>query len=119
MKHTFFDQNSYENDIDLETNQDVLNRIYKDGVKLTDKLPVEFFFVTDTKAKANALKKAIKAKFPDYESLEISDYDGNFEIAGLTEDLSMELTAINEWNKIMWDLGYEFDCKLDGWQVES
>ena len=52
MNNTFFDKESYENDIDLETNEDVLERIYKDGVKPTDKLPVEFIFITDSEVKA-------------------------------------------------------------------
>ncbi len=29
----------------------------------------------------------------------------------------MNLQTINEWNKLMWDFGYRYDCKLDGWQV--
>jgi Regulator of ribonuclease activity B len=119
MQNTFFDQKSYENDIDLGINEDVLKRIYKDNVKPTDMLPVEFFFVTDKKAKATAFKKQLKEQFPAYESLEISDYDGNFEISGITDPIEMSLAVINNWNKVMWDLGYQFDCKIDGWQVES
>lgn len=117
MQNTFFNQESYENNIELEVNEDVLERIYKDGVKSTDMLPIEFYFLTDTEAKATDFKNYLKTKFPEYEGVEIQDYDGDFEISGTTSPKEMSLQSINDWNKVMWDFGYEFDCKLDGWQV--
>jgi hypothetical protein len=117
MEHTFFDKESYDNDIDLETNEDVLDRIYKDDIKSTDMLPIEFYFLTDTNNKAINFKNELVKKFPDYEEIIIRDYDGDFEISGKTDPKQMSLQSINQWNKLMWDFGYEFDCKLDGWQV--
>lgn len=117
MINTYFDQDTYENEIDLKTNEDVLQRIYNDGVTATDELPIEFFFVTDTETKANTFKSYIQQAFPTYQDIEISDYDGDFEISGITFPVKMELQTINNWNTLMWDAGYKFDCKLDGWQV--
>lgn len=117
MLHTFFDQEAYENDIDLETNEDVLNRIHKDGIKPTDMLPIEFYFLTDTNLKATEFKNQLIREFPDYKKIEIRDYDGDFEISGITDPKAMNLGSINEWNRVIWDFGYQFDCKLDGWQV--
>jgi hypothetical protein len=117
MQHNFFDKESYDNDIDLEGNEDVLNRIYKDDIKSIDMLPIEFYFLTNTKVKATNFKNQLVIKFPGYESIKIQDYDGDFEISGTTDPKEMSLQSINEWNKLMWNFGYEFDCKLDGWQV--
>ena len=63
MRNTFFDQESYKNDIELEVNEDVLERMYNDNVKPTDMLPIEFFFLTDTETKATDFKKRIEIKF--------------------------------------------------------
>jgi hypothetical protein len=117
MQNTFFDLESYENDIELEVNRDVLERIYADGIKPTDILPIEFYFLTDTKEKAVLFGDHLISKFPEYENIEIDDYDGDFEISGITDPKKMNLESVNEWNKTMWHLGYKFDCKLDGWQV--
>ncbi|MGF7075399.1 ribonuclease E inhibitor RraB [Mucilaginibacter sp. 3215] len=115
--NTYFDQGTYENEIDLETNADVLERIYNDGVEPKDELPIEFFFLTDTEIKAINFKEHLQHAFPTYQDIEISDYDGDFEISGITTPVKMELQAINNWNSLMWDTGYKFDCRLDGWQV--
>jgi hypothetical protein len=117
MQNAFFDRHAYENDIELDVNEDVLERIYKDGIKPTDMLPIEFYFLTDTKVKATNFRNYLKKTFPEYEKIETRDYNGNFEISGFTNSKLMSLQSINEWNKALWDLGYEFDCKLDGWQV--
>jgi hypothetical protein len=117
MENTYFDQKSYENDITLEVNQDVLTRMYEDGISPADLLPLEFFFVTDSELKAANFMSALGKSFPQYESLEISEYDEDFEISGTTDPKQMDLQTINEWNKTMWDFGYQYDCKLDGWQV--
>ena len=117
MQNSFFDRESYENDIDLETNEDVLKRIYDDGVNSNDKLPIEFFFLTDSETKAVTFRNRLELSFPEYREIEILDYKGDFEISGQTNPIQISLQSINEWNKAMWDFGYEFDCKLDGWQV--
>ncbi len=117
MINTYFDQDTYENEIDLETNEDVLQRIYNDGVAPINELPIEFFFLTDSQIKAYDFRDHLQEIFPTYQDLEISDYDGDFEISGTTQPIKMELQTINDWNSLMWDTGYKFDCRLDGWQV--
>src|ERR1700729_4337912 len=117
MGNTYFDRESYENDIALEVNEDVLRRIYDDGINPNDSLPIEFYFVTDTESKATNLMHHLTINFPEYESLVIRDYDGDFEVSGTTDPKQMNKQTINEWNKVMWDFGYQYDCKLDGWQV--
>jgi hypothetical protein len=117
MRNTFFTLESFENDIALEVNQDVLQRIHNDGVNSTDMLPVEFYFLTDFETKATDFKNSLIEKFPDYVGIKIQDDNGDFEISGITDPKEMNLQVIDNWNRTMWDFGYNFDCKLDGWQV--
>lgn len=119
MQNTYFDQETYETEIELEVNEDVLDRIYSDGVSETDMLPIEFFFLTDTEEKALKLKECFLQNYPDYSDLEISDYEGDTQLRGLSMPIEMSLNTVNIWNIEMWDLGYQFDCRLDGWQVQS
>ncbi len=117
IKNDFFTEDIYESDIDLETNEDVLIRIYNDNITAKDKLKISFAFVTDTQAKAELFSEALKIAFPEYSNIVIGEYEDLIEISGDTDHILMTLDEINKWNQIMWDFGYKFDCKLDGWFV--
>ena len=117
-ENTFFTREIYETRIDLETNEDVLERIYV-HVPPSASLPVEFFFVSDKVEKLKALGPYIMAHFPAYYNLSVGPYEDVFQLTGQTAPIQMELEPINEWNRLMWDVGYAFDCKLDGWQVQT
>ncbi|WP_443943939.1 ribonuclease E inhibitor RraB [Pedobacter sp. AW1-32] len=117
--NTFFDKETYDNDIALEINEDVLNRIYDDGISQNDKLPVEFVFITDTKEKALKLKESLQSDYPDYTAIKIEETEDCWEIHGITSEIEMSINAINNWNQHLWDLGYQFDCQLDGWHVAT
>ncbi|EHQ29975.1 ribonuclease E inhibitor RraB [Mucilaginibacter paludis] len=118
-QNTVFTKEHYENEIHLEVNQDVLKRIYSDGIEPTDQLPVNFFFVTDTEDKATLFRDYLCGNYPQYTEIEVWDYDEHFEIRGFSSPVLMEIEAINQWNQIMWDAGYQYDCILDGWEVEG
>lgn len=42
----FFSKDVYDTEIRLDVNEDVLERIYNDGVNPIDELPIEFVFIT-------------------------------------------------------------------------
>lgn len=115
--NTFFTTEIYQTEIALDTNQYVLQRIYKDNISANDKLPIEFFYVTDKAEKAERLKNHLERKFPCYSQFKVQPYKKIYEILGTTDPIQMDLQVINKWNQVMWDIGYIFDCKLDGWQV--
>lgn len=116
-QNKFFTEDIYQSQIALHVNKDVLRRIYRDNISPDDKLPVEFFFVSNEIDNVLDLQSHLKEHFKDYTSLKVQPYEDNFEISGTTSPIKMDLESINQWNQMMWDLGYEFDCKLDGWQV--
>jgi hypothetical protein len=118
-RNTFFTEEIYKTEIALEVNQDVLQRIYSSKVTTDDKLPIEFFYVSDNIDNIFDLQKHLNIQFADNEHLKVQPYKNLFELSGITSPIQMSLEAVNIWNQLMWDLGYEFDCKLDGWQVAT
>jgi hypothetical protein len=116
-ENTFFTKDIYDTQIALDVNADVLERVYNSNVTSETSLPIEFFYVSDDEENLKRLGLHLLTNFPEYLGLKVQPYNGNFELLGNTHPIKMELAAINEWNQQMWDIGYEFDCKLDGWQV--
>ncbi len=116
-KNTFFKLETYQNDIDLETNEGVIESMYEDNICETDKLKINFAFVTDTKEKADYFSIKIKSTYKEYSNINVKPYEELFEIIGETNELQMTIEKINQWNQKMWDFGYLYDCKLDGWYV--
>lgn len=117
--NTFFTTDIYNSEIHLEINEDILDSIYANGVKTYDKLPIEFMFVTDNEDKAIQFKNNLLLQFPTYIKISVEKADDLWDIHGITDNLEMSLNEINNWNRIMWDFGYQNDCQLDGWQVGS
>ncbi|MGY4384731.1 hypothetical protein ACVWYN_001765 [Pedobacter sp. UYP24] len=117
--NTFFTKEVYDEDIQLDVNDDVLERIHNDGVKPTDQLPIEFVFITDTEGKAKSLERHISSSYPNYTGIKVEETDDYWEIHGNTDNIQMNIDEINKWNQNMCDFGYDLDCLLDGWQVLS
>ena len=115
--NTFFTKDVYDTEICLHANEDVLQRIHNDGINPNDSLPIEFVFITDTDEKANKLRQQLALVYPTYVGLEIVETEDYWEVLGITNPIEMKIETINEWNQLMWDLGYQYDCQLDGWQV--
>lgn len=115
--NTFFIKDVYDTEIRLDVNDDVLERIYNDGVNPIDELPIEFVFITDTEEKANKLKQSLSLQYITYNDLEVQETEDYWEVHGITNAIQMNIDKINEWNEAMWDIGYRYDCQLDGWQV--
>ena len=116
--NTFFTKDIYDAEIALDVNADVLERIYKSDITPETSLSIEFFYVSDGEEKLRRLGLHLLSNFPEYANLQVQPYEEVFELSGITQPIKMALDVINEWNQKMWDIGYEFDCKLDGWQVE-
>lgn len=115
--NTFFTKDVYDTEIRLDVNEDVLERIYNDGISQSAELPIEFVFITDTEEKANTLKQSLSLQYLTYDDLEVEETEDYWEVHGITNAIEMDIDKINEWNQIMWDIGYSHDCQLDGWQV--
>jgi hypothetical protein len=115
--NSFFAKDVYDTEIRLDVNEDVLERIYADGITSADKLKIEFVFITDTEEKAQKLKYYLSFHYTTYNDLEVAETEDLWEVRGITDPIEMHIDKINQWNEAMWDIGYDHDCQLDGWQV--
>jgi hypothetical protein len=78
--------------------------------------PVEFFFYTDTEDKATNL--VIELAKLDYEIYGIhppAEGIMDWSIIGATTSLSMNEQELTKWCEKMNQLGFETDCRFDGW----
>jgi hypothetical protein len=116
--NTFFTKDIYDTEIGLDVNSDVLERIHsRRNVTAETSLPIEFFYVSDQEEKLKRLGLQLLTEFPQYTNQKVQPYNDNYELLGTSHPIKMDLATVNEWNQQMWDIGYQFDCKLDGWQV--
>ena len=77
---------------------------------------IEYFFYTDEEEKANDL--AIELKKLGYEIYEISppyEKTGQWSITGCTHTVEFNEEELTKWSEQMVQLGYDNDCKFDGW----
>lgn len=116
-ENTFFSKHIYDTEIGLDVNADVLDRIYNSNISPNDKLPIEFLFVSDTIKKLKQLGMFLMINYPDYHELKTKPCKNLFELPGVTDTMQIQIGTINMWHQQMWDVGYQFECKLDGWQV--
>lgn len=78
--------------------------------------PVEFFFYTDAEDKANNLViELVKLKYEIYGIYPPAEDIQNWSIIGVTTPLLMNENELSKWCETMNRLGYETDCRFDGW----
>ena len=115
--NTFFTKDIYESDIGLEVNDDVLQRIYSSDITSDTCLSIKFSYVSDQAEKLKKLGLHLLTQFPTYTDFKVRPYNDIFELLGTINPIKMDLTTVNGLK--MWAAGYEFDCKLNGWQVRA
>lgn len=85
------------------------------GVGDSTNLRLEYFFYTDTEAKAQALTQALEelgyaGAFHD------SEHDPDLlVVTGWTSKIRMDDATVIDWVGRMCDLGQSHDCEFDGW----
>lgn len=78
--------------------------------------PVEFFFYTDTEDKANNLAiELVKLRYEVYGIHAPANGIQDWSIIGATIPLLMNEQEMTKWCEAMNKLGYETDCRFDGW----
>lgn len=86
------------------------------GSKTPSNKGIEFFFYTDEENKANNL--AIELNKLGYEVYGVSaprEGINDWSVIGCTGNMSLNEKDLNAWSQQMIQLGYECDCKFDGW----
>lgn len=114
----FFTKEQYENELCQSVNKDVLRRIKKDSAITKDEMIFSFYFITDTRAKIEALIDYLRVNEANQQIEELNQTDDDlWELTVRSYPIKLEIEQINHWERKMWDIGYQFDCELDGWQT--
>ena len=92
-----------------------LEQLHKVGVTSATKLKLEFFFYTDTKAKAAALSALLKDRGYDAEHRAAASGIDPFVVTGWTDAMVMSDDIVSEWTREMYEAGFRYDCEFDGW----
>lgn len=78
-------------------------------------LKLEFFFYTDTDAKAHALAIPLRERTYEVETGPSAGVDKLSLVTGWTVPIKMDDRSVVQWVEEMCYLGYEHDCEFDGW----
>ena len=78
-------------------------------------LKLEYFFYTDTDAKAQALAEPLRELNYEVKAVQSAGDDRLFLVNGWTTPMKMVEATVIAWVKQMCHIGYEHDCEFDGW----
>jgi regulator of RNase E activity RraB len=102
----------------VEMTPQTLEQLRKLNVAEDKELKLEYFFYTNTEAKAKELAAEIE-KLNYKVDYGISAGDKRlFVVTGWTTKIKMADEVVKSWTKKMCDLGFKFDCEFDGWGTE-
>lgn len=97
-------------------NKEVLAVGKKFGAKENGFQSLEFFFYSDQEDKANNLAiELAKLGYEVYDVYPPKDEDQQWAIIGCTSPMNLHEDELTNWSEQMVKLGYECDCKFDGW----
>lgn len=92
-----------------------LDHLRSFGVPDETELRMEFFFYSKTMIKAEELASELRLLNYDVETGKSAGANNLFLITGWTIKMKMDNETVVHWAEEMCELGYEFDCKFDGW----
>lgn len=116
-KGVFFTKEEYENKLDQSVNRDVLKRIKNDSTITKDEMIFSFYFITNERAKIDSLIVYLEKNEVNQQVIELNKINKIWELNGRTYPIKLEIDSINKWERKMLDIGYKFDCELDGWET--
>jgi hypothetical protein len=87
----------------------------KHGVTEDSSLKLEFFFYTDKEIKGQGLAAALRSLNYNVESGPSAGDPKLILVTGWTIPIKMSDGEVVGWTEKMCRLGYEHDCKFDGW----
>lgn len=99
----------------LQNGRLMLDRLAELNIGTEDDLKMEFFFRTDTRRKALALCGDLEEVGCRVEQERSATGDGLIFVTGWTPPMSMTYTVLEMWTERMCRLGYQHDCRFDGW----
>lgn len=92
-----------------------MEQLRSHGINDSTRLKLEYFFYTNSKVNASALAEELDARgYVGGHQVAAGD-PSLFVITGWTTPMLMTDAVVVPWSEEMCDVGYNFDCKFDGW----
>lgn len=92
-----------------------LEQLRKLGVAESKSLKLEFFFYTDTQAKAQSLATALKNLQYDAKAQPAAGNARQYVITGWSTPVQMSESEVVSWTDKMCRTGFDHDAEFDGW----
>lgn len=104
----------------LQTTPQTLTQLRQHGITPERALEIEFFFYTNSGAKAAMLAAELARRGYKVESQRTASGEEPLHIiTGWTTRMPMEKAALVAWTKDMCEAGFECDCEFDGWGTNA
>lgn len=116
-KPRFFTKEKFETELNQEVNIDVLEMILDDSTLTRNEMIFSYYFITNEKFKIDSLVAHIKKNEPEQKIIELNKINEIWELNCRTHPIKLNIDSINKWEENMWEIGYRFDCELDGWET--
>ncbi len=113
----FLSVSDYETNVSKQVEMAPLTmeKLREHGVRPESQLRLEYFFYTDSVAKAVALERALlDLGYSSELDLSGSD-DGSYIVTGWTTKMPMDDDTVVDWVRSMCEVGYGVDAEFDGW----
>ncbi len=119
-KKVFLTEEKYNENLEkqLILTPSTLHVLEKHGVAFESYLKLEFFFITNKKAKARHLATALRDKDYSIEQIQKND-KGDWFVSGWSTRVNMSKYSMLVWTQEMCEIGFKFDCSFDGWGTLS
>lgn len=113
----FVTEAAFQSNLDRQTamTPETVQQLREYGVTPESELRLEYFFYTNTEAKARALAAELEAKEYSVEFGPSAADSAQIVITGWTTPLTMDTEGVVAWSAEMTRLGYKYDCEFDGW----
>ena|SRR5688572_11428715 len=99
----------------IASNYPLLEALRQHGVSESDQLKLEFAFFTNDGDKAEGLKKVLSER-AGYSVDELTRIKKKlWRLTGWSNKIKMDIDSINHWTFDMCKIGFDNDCKFDGW----
>ena len=98
----------------IASNYPLLEALRQHGVTESDQLKLEFAFFTNDADKAESLKKALSER-AGYSVDDLTRVKKLWRLTGWSNKIRMDIDSINHWTLDMCKIGFDNDCKFDGW----
>ena len=98
----------------IASNYPLLEVLKQHGVTDKDQLRLEFAFFTNDIDKGENLKKALSIR-ADYQVDHLIRVKKLWRLTGWSNKIKMDIDSINHWTFDMCKIGFDNDCKFDGW----